>query len=62
MKVNRTAEMGDISTFSPKFQCGCYFEASVPGGTAPAGCQTCVGPADCPSDKPACNNGFCEVQ
>jgi hypothetical protein len=62
MKVTRTAEMGDVATFSPKFQCGCYFEATVPGGTAPASCQTCAGPADCPTDKPACNNGYCEVQ
>jgi ABC-type phosphate transport system substrate-binding protein len=62
MKVTRTEEMGPLSTFSPEFQCGCYFEATVPGGTAPAGCQECSGPADCPSSKPACNLGYCELK
>ncbi len=62
MKVTRTEEMGPVSTFSPDFQCGCYFEATVPSGSAPESCQTCNGPADCPSGKPACNNGYCELK
>jgi hypothetical protein len=62
MNVQRTLEMGPISTYSPEFHCGCYFEATVPGGTAPASCQVCKGPADCPTGKPACNNGFCELR
>jgi ABC-type phosphate transport system substrate-binding protein len=62
MSVQRTAEMGPLTDYSPSFQCGCYFEATVPGGTPPASCQVCAGPADCPTSKPACNNGFCELK
>lgn len=62
MTVKRTAEMGPLAAYSPPAACGCYFEATVPGGQAPAGCKACVGPADCPTDKPACNNGYCEAQ
>jgi ABC-type phosphate transport system substrate-binding protein len=62
MKVKRDTEMGPLSAYSPQGQCGCYFEAHVPGGAAPASCQTCAGPADCPSNKQACNFGYCEVQ
>lgn len=60
MTVGRTVEMGPLSTIDPPAQCGCYFEANVEGGSAPASCQACTGPADCPSDHPACNSGFCE--
>lgn len=60
MKVQRTDEMGPLSAYSPPFQCGCYFEATVPSGAAPAECKTCNGPADCPAGKPACNLGYCE--
>ena len=60
MKVQRTEEMGPLSAYSPPFQCGCYFEATVPSGAAPAECKTCNGPADCPAGKPACNLGYCE--
>ena len=64
MNVSRTQEMGDLSTYSPAFQCGCYFAATVPGGTAPASCHTCTGAADCAGvvGKPACNNGYCETR
>jgi ABC-type phosphate transport system substrate-binding protein len=62
MKVQRTSEMGPITAFAPEFQCGCYFEANVEGGTVPDSCQACAGPGDCPSSKPACNNGYCELK
>jgi ABC-type phosphate transport system substrate-binding protein len=62
MTVQHTGEMGPITSFSPEFQCGCYFDATVTGGTPRPDCTTCAGPADCPSSKPACNNGYCEVQ
>ncbi len=62
MQVQRSVEMGPVSAFSPEFQCGCYFEANVPGGSAPASCQVCSGPADCPASTPACNNGYCELK
>jgi ABC-type phosphate transport system substrate-binding protein len=60
MKVQRKAEMGPISAYAADFQCGCYFEATVEGGAAPASCKACSGPADCPAGKPACNLGYCE--
>ncbi|HEX3483172.1 MAG TPA: hypothetical protein VHT91_49515 [Kofleriaceae bacterium] len=62
MAVKRTSEMGPLEAYSPAAACGCYFEATLPGGQAPASCKTCVGPADCPTDKPACNSGYCEAQ
>jgi len=62
MKVQRTAEMGPLTPFLPNFACGCYFEANVPNGTAPASCIPCDGPAACPASAPACNNGFCELK
>jgi ABC-type phosphate transport system substrate-binding protein len=62
MKVKRTDEMGPMATFAPEYQCGCYFEATVPNGAAPDSCIACNGPADCPTATPACNNGYCEVK
>lgn len=62
MGVSRSEEMGPLSQYSPAFHCGCYFDATVPGGTVPASCKTCNGPADCDAAHPACNNGFCEVR
>ena len=62
MEVSRSAEMGPLSVYSPTYHCGCYFEANVVGGTAGSDCQTCNGPSDCPTARPACNNGYCETQ
>jgi ABC-type phosphate transport system substrate-binding protein len=62
MKVKRTEEMGPMTAFAPEFQCRCYFEATVPDGSVPQGCQTCAGPAECPAALPACNNGYCEAK
>jgi ABC-type phosphate transport system substrate-binding protein len=62
MTVKRSTEMGPLEPYAPPSACGCYFEAHVPDGQAPASCQTCGGPADCPSDRQACNNGYCEAQ
>ena len=62
MTVKRTSEMGPLQAYSPPAACGCYFEATVPDGQAPASCRSCVGPADCAGDRPACNNGYCEAQ
>ena len=59
MKVTRDKEMGPLASFEPAFGCGCYFEFKVNGGTT---CQKCNGPAECPTDHPACNIGYCEVQ
>jgi ABC-type phosphate transport system substrate-binding protein len=64
MTVSRSEEMGPLSEYSPQFHCGCYFDTTIVGGTTPASCHVCSGPADCAgvAGKPACNNGFCEVR
>jgi hypothetical protein len=59
MQVSRTTEVGPLSVYQPPFGCSCYFDDKVNGTTT---CQTCGGPGDCPSDRPACNYGYCEVQ
>lgn len=59
MKVTRKSEMGPLERFTPQFQCGCYFEFAADGAT---GCKACKGPGDCPSERPACNYGYCETQ
>jgi hypothetical protein len=62
MKVQRSVELGPLSTYAPPFQCGCYFEASV-NGAASDGCAKCATANDCTDPaRPACNLGFCEVQ
>lgn len=57
MHVTRDQEMGPIKAFSPPFQCSCYYDFKVTGGTT---CKMCNGPADCPAQTPACNLGFCQ--
>ena len=60
----RASELGPLSSYTPPFQCGCYFEAS-PASTAssPAGCTACTSAVDCTNPpRPACNLGYCEVQ
>lgn len=61
MKVQRAAEMGPLSAFSPQFHCGCYYEARVNGAPS-EGCKACNGPAECPSSAPSCNHGYCELR
>jgi hypothetical protein len=62
MKVQRSSELGALSTYQPPFGCGCYFEASL-NGAAPSGCTSCNTANDCTDPShPACNLGFCEVQ
>jgi len=60
MRVQHAGEMGAISSYSPEYECGCYYDATVEGGTPRTDCKTCVGPSDCPAATPACNNGYCE--
>lgn len=64
MSVQRSSELGPLSSYSPPFQCGCYFEASpFVNGTPPEGCQRCNTSNDCSDpSRPACNLGYCEVQ
>ncbi len=64
MEVERTSELGALSTYAPSFQCGCFFEASPDvNGAAPSECRQCVTANDCTDPtRPACNLGYCEVQ
>jgi hypothetical protein len=62
MTVKRSSEMGPLEPYAPSAACGCYFEAHVVDGQAPANCKTCSGPTDCSGDRPACNFGYCEAQ
>jgi hypothetical protein len=57
MKVVRT---GEETNFMPNkgLQCGCYFDMKTTGKTS---CQQCATSSDCPSDRSACNYGYCEV-
>jgi hypothetical protein len=59
MKVNRTSELGPLTTFKPDFGCGCFFDHEVTGVTS---CKTCSVASECPSSAPKCNYGYCEVQ
>jgi len=59
MKVSRSEEMGPLKPYSPDYQCGCYFDLVANGSTK---CQTCKGPGDCPSTRPARNYGYCEAK
>ncbi len=64
MRVQRTVELGPLSSYSAPFQCGCYFEASPDvNGSAPTGCTACQTANDCTDPaRPACNLGYCEIQ
>ena len=61
MQVSHTSEVGALSQSTPTFGCGCYFDATT-GSTVPSECTTCATAATCPSSRPACNYGYCEVQ
>jgi hypothetical protein len=57
MKVQRTSEVGDFTPYTG-LSCGCYFDYKTTGRTS---CTACQSSADCPSNRNACNYGFCEV-
>ena len=50
----------EVGNYGPQkgLRCGCYFDAKTIGSTTCAACNTA---SDCPSDHPACNYGYCEV-
>jgi hypothetical protein len=56
MRVSRDGEMGELSPSAPAFSCECYYDAQ----TSSSSCPKCATSAECPSDRPACNYGFCE--
>ena len=53
------ASAAAIKSFEAPYQCDCYFDSLTKGTSA---CQKCAGPQECPSARPACNYGFCEVR
>jgi len=59
MTVQRSTELGALSSAAPNRACGCYWDALSNGSTD---CKTCTGTADCPAERPACNYGYCEMQ
>jgi ABC-type phosphate transport system substrate-binding protein len=62
MLVERSAELGPLSTYTPPFGCSCYFQASL-NGSPPSTCAPCKTANDCTDPShPACNLGYCEVQ
>lgn len=59
MRVKRVQELGPLTPFSPDGACGCYYEKVANGATT---CKTCVSSKDCPTDRPTCRYGYCELQ
>ncbi|MFO0611989.1 MAG: hypothetical protein U0414_05355 [Polyangiaceae bacterium] len=59
MTVQRTSELGALSSLAPNRACGCRFDELSTGTSS---CQKCMSPVDCPASAPACNYGFCEMQ
>jgi hypothetical protein len=61
MHVTRLKEGAPLRRFTPAIACDCAFEAAVPNGSPPAGCQRCGGGStQCPTEHPTCSFGFCE--
>jgi hypothetical protein len=59
MRVRRDQEMGPLMSYQPQFGCGCYFDLRTTGRSS---CTPCTTATDCPTQRPACNYGFCEMQ
>jgi hypothetical protein len=61
MKVARDQEMGPIKAFSSPYHCDCYFDSIAKGSVEPA-CTKCTSSNECPTSRPACNYGYCELK
>jgi hypothetical protein len=60
MSVTRRKDSGPLEPYTPPRSCGCAFEAAPPGVTPPE-CKPCNLDSECPSTRPVCSFGFCEV-
>jgi hypothetical protein len=63
MQVQRSADAGDFSSFTPTQPCGCFFEQQA-SGTAPATCKACTADnaaTTCGASQ-QCVFGFCEAK
>jgi hypothetical protein len=58
MKVQRTADGGDLSSYTSADSCNCLFEKLNNNGVAPATCVACDGTTPCATG--ACHHGYCE--
>jgi hypothetical protein len=56
MRVQRSAEMGPLSPYTPAQPCGCYMEDYLAPGSS--GCATCSASKPCATGT--CSLGFCE--
>lgn len=62
MKVQRATEIGPLQAYEAPVQCHCYFQATVPQGAAGRPIAGDAVARGCPTDRPACNLGYCEKQ
>ena len=66
MKVQRKAEMGPITPYTPEHSCGCFFDskrgdAAAKAACTPLACTPANAATKCKGATPACNHGFCEA-
>jgi hypothetical protein len=63
MQVQRTADAGDFSAYTPAQPCGCFFEQEA-SGVAPATCKACTADnaATACGATQQCVFGFCEAK
>ena len=64
MTVQRKAEMGPITPYTPDHPCGCFFDSKRGETAAANACKDlqCDDDTDCSGTKPACNHGYCEAK
>jgi ABC-type phosphate transport system substrate-binding protein len=65
MAVQRSTEVGPLSSYQSPSPCGCYFEARATGSpmqTGRSSCAVCATTADCKKGVETCSYGYCEAQ
>jgi hypothetical protein len=58
MRVQRSAELGPVSAFTPMTPCGCYFDFKANSSTT---CAACAKDSDCTGSATHCRYGYCEA-
>jgi ABC-type phosphate transport system substrate-binding protein len=58
MAVKRSAELGDMTPYTPAEPCNCYFDKLTNGTTS---CDVCTKDADCVGSAKHCRHGYCEA-
>ncbi len=60
MKVQRSTEVGPVSSYTPDTPCGCFFDYTATGATT---CAACSGDSQCTAAAaPKCRYGYCEAK